>query len=231
MGRAGRIDSEKFETLYKNSARAKSIFDLVIKSMGRTNLSILTGYGRLFDPGFWISRALSGAEPLLANRSLIVAETLETSPWRSQIMDLANRLRLDQYDSLRVFKTCDETADFAPNDTLIILHALRLAVIMKMMITMTDLPVISDEATSRLSALQRLQTFQIDDILRDLRERYPSKTAPIEWTKALSEKTNGPVVSGGFAHIADHVIKPLDRAKDLVRQITIAVTHHYDAFG
>ena len=231
MGRAGRIDSEKFETLYKNSARAKSIFDLVIKSMGRTNLSILTGYGRLFDPGFWISRALSGAEPLLANRSLVVAETLETSPWRSQIMDLANRLRLDQYDSLRVFKRCDEEADFAPNDTLIILHALRLAVIMKMMITMTDLPVISDEATSRLSALQRLQTFQIDDILRDLRERYPSKTAPIEWTKALSEKTDGPVVSGGFAHIADHVIKPLDRAKDLVRQITIAVTHHYDAFG
>ena len=143
-GRAGRIDSEKFEALYSNSARAKSIFDLVIKSMGRTNLSILTGYGRLFDPGFWISRALSGAEPLLAQRSLIVAETLETSPWRSQIMDLANRLRLDQSDSLRVLKRCDEAADFTPNDTLIILHALRLAVIMKMMITMTELPIISD---------------------------------------------------------------------------------------
>jgi len=231
MGRAGRIDSEKFETLYQNSARAKSIFDLVIESMGRTNLSILTGYGRLFDPGFWISRALSGAEPLLANRSLIVAETLETSPWRSQIMDLANRLRLDQYDSLRVFGRCDTEADFVPNDTLIILHALRLAVIMKMMITMTELPIISDEATSRLSALQRMQTFQIDYILRDLRDRYPSKTAPLEWTEALSEKTDEPVMSGGFAHIADHVIKPLDRAKDLVRQITIAVTHHYDAFG
>jgi phosphoenolpyruvate carboxylase len=231
VGRAGRIDEEKFEALYKTSARAKSIFDLVITSITRTNLSILTSYGRLFDPGFWISRALSGAEPLLANRSLIVAETLETSPWRSQIMDLSNRLRLDQYDSLRVLKECDETADFSPNDTLIILHALRLAVIMKMMITMTELPVISDEATSRLSALQRLQTFQIDDILRDLRDRYPAKTAPLEWTKALSEKTGQPVVSGGFAHIADHVIKPLDRAKDLTRQITIAVTHHYDAFG
>lgn len=231
MGRAARIDPEKFETLYANSARAKSIFDLVITSMGRTNLAILTGYGRLFDPGFWISRALSGAEPLLAHRSLIVAETLETSPWRSQIMDLANRLRLDQYDSLRVLGQCDEEADFTPNDTLIILHALRLAVIMKMMITMTELPIISDEATSRLSALQRMQTFQIDDILRDLRERYPAKTAPLEWTKELSEKTDMPITSAGFAHIADHVIKPLDRAKDLVRQITIAVTHHYDAFG
>ena len=230
-GRAGRIDEEKFEALYNNSARAKSIFDLVITSMGRTNLSILTGYGRLFDPGFWISRALSGAEPLLAHRSLIVAETLETSPWRSQIMDLANRLRLDQYDSRRVLQKCNPEADFTPNDTLIILHALRLAVIMKMMITMTELPIISDEATSRLSALQRMQTFQIDDIIRDLRDRYPSKTAPLEWTKALSEKTDTPVTSGGFAHIADHVIKPLDRAKDLARQITIAVTHHYDAFG
>jgi len=133
-GRAVRIDAEKFEALYANSARAKSIFDLVIKSMGRTNLSILTSYGRLFDPGFWISRALSGAEPLLADRSLIVAETLEALPWRSQIMDLGNRLRLDKYDSHRVLGRCDESADFSPNDTLIILHALRLAVIMKMLI-------------------------------------------------------------------------------------------------
>jgi len=211
VGRAGRIDPEKFETLYKSS--------------------ILTGYGRLFDPGFWISRALSGAEPLLADRSLIVAQTLEKSSWRSQIMDLSNRLRLDQYDSLNVLALCDKDADFTPNDTLIILHALRLAVIMKMMLTMTELPVISDEATSRLSALQRLQTFQIDDILRDLRDRYPAKTAPLEWTKALSEKTGEPIASVGFAHIAHHVIKPLDRAKDLARQITIAVTHHYDAFG
>jgi len=93
-------------------------------------------------------------------------------------MDLSNRLRLDQYDSLRVLGQCDDAADFAPNE---------------------------DEATSRLSALQRLQTFQIDDILRDLKERYPAKTAPLEWTKALSEKTDLPVTSGGFAHIADHV--------------------------
>ncbi|GGX64904.1 hypothetical protein GCM10011309_13960 [Litorimonas cladophorae] len=231
VGRAAGIDPEKFEALYASSARAKSIFDLVITTMGRTNLSILTGYGRLFDPGFWISRALSGAEPMLANRSLIIAETLESSTWRSQIMDLANRLRLDQYDSLRFLAQCDEDADFTPDDTLMILHALRLAMIMKMMITMAELPVISDEATSRLSALQRMQTFQINDILDDLRDRYPAKTAPMEWTKALSEKTDTPVTSGGFAHITDHVIRPLDRAKDIVRQITIAVTHHYDAFG
>ncbi|WP_427452744.1 phosphoenolpyruvate carboxylase [Litorimonas sp. WD9-15] len=231
VGRAAGIDPEKFEALYKESARAKSIFGLVMTTMGRTNLSVLTGYGRLFDPGFWISRALSGAEPMLAHKSLVVAETLESSTWRSQIVDLSNRLRLDMYDSLRFLKQCDPEADFTPDDSLMILHALRLAVIMKMMILMTELPVVSDEATSRLSALQRMQTFQINEIIEDLRERYPAKTAPLEWTMALSEKTGEPVSGGGFEHIADEVIKPLDRAKDLVRQITIAITHHYDAFG
>jgi len=53
MGRAGRIDREKFETLYNNSARAKSIFDLVITSMGRTNLSKLSKHRR-GAPRLWI---------------------------------------------------------------------------------------------------------------------------------------------------------------------------------
>jgi len=76
LGGAAAIDPEKFITHFQNSARAKSIFNLVIKSMERTNLSILTAYGRLFDPGFWISRGLSGNEPRLADKSMDVAETL-----------------------------------------------------------------------------------------------------------------------------------------------------------
>jgi len=127
VGRAAAIDPEKFITHFQNSARAKSIFTLVIRSMERSNLSILTAYGRLFDPGFWISRGLSGNEPRLADKSMDVAETLTSLPWRSQIMDLANRLRMDVYDSA--------------------------------------------------------------------------------------------------------IIKPLERARDLTRQITVAITHHYDAFG
>ncbi len=232
VGRAAGIDPDKFVALYETSGRAKSIFDLVIKTMERTNLSILTGYGRLFDPGFWISRAVSGAEPALAEKSLVVADTLRSSSWRSQIMDLANRLRMDKYEGHRALERCDTEADFAANDMLVILHALRLAMIMKMMIIMTKLPVISDETTSRLSALQRLQTFQIDGILEDLRERYPAQSASLDWVKDLSEQTGEPMSgSAGFLHITDEIIKPLDRAKDIVRQITIAVTHHYDAFG
>lgn len=225
VGRATSIDPEKFDNLLQNSARAQSIFQLVTTTMCRTNLSILTSYGRLFDPGFWVARALSGEEPVLAERSAIIADTLMTNPWRSQIMDLTNRLRLDMLDTRDRFD-CQTSS----GDVLALLHALRLAVVMKMMILATDLPVVSDSETSRLSVLQRLQTFQIDGILDDLENRYPASKPSLDWTRQLTEQTDLPD-SSGFPHIADEVIKPLSRARDLARQITVAVTHHYDAFG
>lgn len=232
VGRAAMIDVEKFETLIKTSARAQSIFKLVQTSMERTNLSILTAYGRLFDPGFWVSRALSGNEPHLAQRSLKVAETLKASPWRSQIMDLTNRLRMDVFDSVRAFQRADDSAAFNDIETLEILHALRLAVIMKMMIIATDLPIAGDEPTSQLNILKRLQTFQIDGIISDLKERYPERRAALTWTEELAEKTDIPAAQpGGFSHISETIITPLERASELVRQITVAITHHYDAFG
>lgn len=225
-GRAAGIDPEKFESLLENSARARSIFQLVDTTLSRSHVSIMTSYGRLFDPGFWISRALSGQETHLSERSITVAETLMSSPWRSQIMDLSNKLRLDLNETLQHF-------DSRPgeNDVLTILHALRLAVIMKMMIIASELPVVSDSETSRLTVLQKLQTFQIDTILSDLQARYPEQSKAVDWAKELTESSSALPDSAGFPHIAETIIKPLERARDLVRQITVAVTHHYDAFG
>lgn len=232
VGRAAMIEPEKFTTLLNESPRAKSIFGLVQTTMERSNLSILTAYGRLYDPGFWTSRALSGNEPFLANRSLRVAHTLKSLPWTSNIMDLTTRLRLDVFNSVAAFKAADKTAKFDDIKTLQILHALRLALIMKMMIVATELPAADDESTSQLNTLKRLQTFDIDGIIADLRERFPAHRAALEWTEELAEKTDIPVApSGGFQHITETVINPLERAADIVRQITVAITHHYDAFG
>lgn len=233
VGRAAEIDVEKFMSQFADSARAHSIFTLVAKSLERSNLSILTGYGRLFDPGFWISRAVSGNEPLLSRQCLMVADTLSNSQWRSQIVDLANRLRMDANGSIRTLTACGamvQTEDH--KDTLIVLHALRLAVIMKMMIVATELPAHGDENTSRLNVLQRLQNFQIDSVIADLERRYPETTDALAWTEELTVKTKVPAAGpGGYPHIAHTIIKPLTRGAELVRQITIAITHHYDAFG
>ncbi|MBT7399148.1 MAG: phosphoenolpyruvate carboxylase [Hellea sp.] len=232
IGKAVSIDIEKFSNHYKNSARAHSIFSLAFSSLERSNMSILSAYGRLFDPGFWVSRGLSNNEPRLEKKSLTVASTLKSLPWRSQIMDLANQLRMDSYNAIKFFVSeMKENNEYNIED-LEILHALRLSVIMKMMIIATELPAAGEESSSPINVLQKLQTFQIDSVIRNLKDRYPEKRSALEWTEQLQEKTNEPVApSGGFPHITESIIKPLERAGDLVRQITVAITHHYDAYG
>lgn len=232
IGKAVSIDIEKFSNHYQASARARSIFSMVMSSLERTNMSILSAYGRLFDPGFWVSRGLSGNEPRLEKKSLAVAATLRSLSWRSQIMDLANLLRIDSYNSIKFFEDKMNTIDKRNNEDLEILHALRLSIIMKMMIIVTELPAAGEESSSPINVLQKLQTFQIDSIIKELKDRYPETRSALKWTEQLQEKTNEPVApTGGFPHISESIIKPLERAGDLVRQITVAITHHYDAYG
>jgi len=228
LGRASAIDPEKFAALLENSDRARSIFGLARMAILRTNISILTGYGRLFDPGFWISRALSGTEPLLSDKCLKVAETLKTSQWRSQMTDLANGLRIDLFESQNLVSSDNPYDD----QSLKILHALRLAVIMKILILATELPTYSVGGTSQLDVLQRLQHFQIDSIIHDLEAKFPAQDQTMTWTDELLEKSDVTSLKPmGFPHIAETVIKPMKRGADLVRQISIAITHSYDAFG
>ena len=232
IGKAVSIDIEKFSNHYQASARARSIFSMVMSSLERTNMSILSAYGRLFDPGFWVSRGLSGNEARLEKKSLAVAATLRSLSWRSQIMDLANLLRIDSYNSIKFFEDKMNTIDKRNNEDLEILHALRLSIIMKMMIIVTELPAAGEESSSPINVLQKLQTFQIDSIIKELKDRYPETRSALKWTEQLQEKTNEPVApTGGFPHISESIIKPLERAGDLVRQITVAITHHYDAYG
>lgn len=232
VGRASGIDVDKFLSHLKNSARMRSAFGLVIATLQRTDISILTAYGRLFDPSFWVSRGLAGNEPMLAARSMTVADTLKTLTWRSQIVDLATRLRMDLFETKRAFAQASPPIETSARDeSLEILHALRLAVVMKMLIVATDLPANGAERNSQLNVMQRLQTFQIDGILSDLKERYPARREGLDWTQKLSEKTAVPLVGGGFPHISETIIKPLERASQLARQATIAITHRFDAYG
>lgn len=236
LGRAGAIDPEKFVSLFETSPRARSIFGLALTSMKRSNISILTGYARLFDPAFWISRALSGNEPRAARSCLTVADTLSTSEWTTRLGLLANRLRMDVYDSVNYIgqgaKAAGWEAEFTESEDLKILHALRLALVMKMLMIATELPAHGEEDTAQLNVLQKLQTFQIDSVLSDLKERYPAVSKGQSWTEELTEKTDTPVAPpGGFPHISETIIKPLERASQIVRQITVAITHEFDAYG
>jgi phosphoenolpyruvate carboxylase len=157
-----------------------------------------------------------------------VSEMLKTSDWRAQVTDLANMLRIDMFECASVMGV-ERSED---DESLKILHALRLAVIMKMLILATELPTYNKYGTSQLDILQRLQTFQIDSIIQDLKALYPPQTHSVDWTNKLTETSDvKPLKDGGSPYIADAIINPMRRGAALARQISIAITHSYDAFG
>ena len=224
VGRASDVEPERFQALMSDSARMRSLFEVVEVTLGRTALTCLTAYGRLFDPGFWIGRARSGVEPQIETASAVISETLMASAWRSRIMDLANRLRLDLIATNRVFPVQ------RPEPAMEILHAVRLAVLMKMMVAAVALPDTSEESTSRSNVLAELQSLQIDPILLALSNRYANFDEDLSWTQELSV-AGEPPARGDVTHIFEEVVKPLSRARDLVRQVAVALSHRYDAFG
>lgn len=139
---------------------------------------------------------------------------------------------MDLFDSSTVFPRSISQTNGQDIDTLRILHALRLAVIMKMLIAATDLPARGDDRSTQLNVLQSLQDFQIESVLSELEKQYPTQNEPEEWVSALEEKVAPAANATSDApHLTRSMTSPLTRGAQLVRQITIAITHHYDAFG
>jgi len=118
------------------------------------------------------------------------------------------------------------------NSALRILSALRIAVLMKMQILAAQLPQFVIEGSSNVDILQRLQENDVERIIADLKAQYPERGNKMDWIDSLTEVAdNLPSSNEGFPHLAETIIKPLERASQLSKQVTIALTHHYDAFG
>ena len=228
LGRAANIDPEGFAHLYKNSDRFKRVMDLGLLAIERADKSILTAYGRLFDPDFWLGRALSGQEPWLKAPGHIIANALMQNTQQIHINSLSNMLGLDKLQLDRAF-----TQNPAPNNfALRILTAMRLAVLMKMQILAAQLPQFVIEGSSNVDILQRLQDNDVERIIADLKAQYPERGNKMDWVNSLTEVAdNLPSSHEGFPHLAETIIKPLAGASQLSKQVTIALTHHFDAFG
>lgn len=226
LGKISSIDPEAYESLLKASNRAQTVFGLAQKALKRSNNYILTSYGRLYDPGFWIGRRLAGDEPYLSDNCRLISESLIHNEARSRMVSLANVIRLDSLH----FPNLNRDPS-AYDRSLTILHSLRLAVIMKMTLLATQLPQNGKPGTSAMDVLKDLQNLQVSSALSRLKAAYPQSGEDMSWTEELSEKSPDAGSFGAYPHLVSSIIKPLERANSLVKQITVAVTHSYDAYG
>ena len=61
IGRAGRIDPNRFNMIFRRAPRGRTIMDMVLGSWSNTQLQILAAQGDCQDPNSWTPRSI---EPL-----------------------------------------------------------------------------------------------------------------------------------------------------------------------
>ncbi|MED5368338.1 MAG: phosphoenolpyruvate carboxylase, partial [Pseudomonadota bacterium] len=95
IGRAGRIDPNRFNMIFRNATRGRTILDMVLGSWQNTQLQVLAAYGDFQDPNFWISRAIAQGKKPTRWQYRLVAHQLYQRNANPRLRQLLYRLRAD----------------------------------------------------------------------------------------------------------------------------------------
>ena len=137
IGRAGRIDPNRFDLIFRKSHRGRTIMDMVMGSWHNTHLQILAAYGDFQDPNFWISRSIAHSNRPTHWQYRTVAHQLYQRNANPRLRQLLYRLRADgdllsgimQAEKNDISLSLSPLADMATQNQ-ILFHGIRLAVLM-----------------------------------------------------------------------------------------------------
>lgn len=235
IGSAVGDEVDRFVSLCENSDRARRLFSMVAIAKQTSSLNTLGAYARIFDQGYWVSRAYGGAEPVLERPIRRLAKYLSDDPRHEAMMRLVHRLRQDAIDLHGVLGRLHVDGGKVPAATrleLDLLHALRIALIEHIFILAARIPPFAnrhDVSPERISGM--IMAMEIPDAVRILRDVFPSKINEPGDAMFIEEASYQSDVAGGYHDLHEKLFDPMLAAYDLVREIGIGVSHHFFAHG
>lgn len=235
IGSAVGDEADRFVALCENSDRATRIFSMVAFAKQTSSLNTLSAYARIFDQGYWVSRAYSSGETALERPIRRLARHLSGDPRGEGIMRLVHRLRQDAMDLHSVLERLDFEGGKNPEHTrleLDLLHAIRIALIDHIFILAARIPPFAERNDiSAERVLDRILNLDVPSAVATLRDVFPSTEADAGDAMFIEEATYSSDVSGGYHDLHEKLLDPMLEAYALVRDITIGVAHHFRAHG
>lgn len=242
VGQAVAKDPERYHELYRESFRFRRLMSMVEHAFKFTDLDVVKAYVDLFDPEPWLRRAAAAKELAEQEELRAVADYLERVDLHDRLarihrvfhrdhMDLARALR----EHRRMTRDAGEepiAVDPRTRDNLHMLHALRLALIQRLMMLATRVPDFSDRhATTHDTLIVRLMHLEVDPAMQLLAEIFPV-TEDSEPELDFGERATYPS-AGGQSYLAEHVtiFRPIAADYELIRLISSGIVYHVGAVG
>ena len=242
VGEAVAKDPDRFLRLYRESPRFRRLVAMVEHAFKYTDLDVVKAYADLFDPEPWLRRAAIASDQSEQEELRLVADYVERIDLHDRLarihrvfhrdyMDLARALRMHR----RMARDAGEqpiTIDAGARDNLHMLHALRLALIQRLMRLAVRVPDFADRhATNHDTLIVRLMHLEVEPALDLLAQIFPineEEDEPLDFGETATYRT-----AGGQSYLFEHqsIFRPIARDYELIRRISSGVIYQVGAVG
>jgi phosphoenolpyruvate carboxylase len=220
---------------YAVSPRLRQMISLVAYGVAFSNAEALDGYVANLDPGLWLARAALSKDVGRADSFRRIAEMLEEWDIHDGQRKVYRRLYSDFVrlrDGLEPFDPPDTRIKDDAKRALILLHAIRIALIQEIYTLATRIPEFSSRheiANRRI--FQRVLQLDIPAAVAQLRRIFPATPEA-----AIEADFGAPASyvsddSQTYQRENDLIFTPMLKLYDLIPRISIAIIHYIGALG
>jgi phosphoenolpyruvate carboxylase len=225
LGRAAERNPELFLELRVQSPRFGRALALAEAARRLGDLAILGAYVASMDPGSWLNRAERTERPARRRQLLAVAQALERADRHPAAIKMFRRLQADGLALAGVLPAPKASS------RLMVLHALRLALIQRIWLLGTEIPDFSPQrGITRDQLYQRLLMLDVPACLALMDQFFPITADAAE---GLDFREPGAAEARPPTYALEHreIFAPIRQLFDLVRAISGAITHEVGAMG
>ena len=242
VGRAIAKDPEAFHQLYGDSPRFRRLISMVEHAFKWTDLEVVKAYIDLYDPGNWLARAQAGGDAPNAQELRDVADVAERLRVHERLVRVFRVFQRDYMElarALREHRRRTRDAGATPivvarqaRDNIHLLHALRLALIQRLIVLATHVPDFSDRHNvTHESIVARLVQLDVESALEVLRTVFPFTEPEGRAHDFGVEATYRSDESQSYGQEHTGIFQPIEQLYGQIRRIGSAVVHHIGAVG
>ena len=242
VGQAVDNDPAQFRRLYRDSPRFRRLMSMVEHAFKFTDPDVVLAYLDLFDPETWLKRARLSREPAAQESMRAVADHLDRTGLHERLARIYRVLHRDYMDLARALREHRRQArgagerpiavDPETRDNLHTLHALRLALIQRLMLRAIHVPDFSDRhAATHDDVVARLMRLDVEPTLDLLGRIFPADEGSdpeLDFGEPASYRGEE-----GQSYRAEHatIFRPIRADYETVRRIGSGIIHHIGAVG
>jgi phosphoenolpyruvate carboxylase len=235
VGEAIELNPDWFQRVHAVSPRLKQMVSLVAYGVAFSNPQALDAYVATLDPGLWLARAALSTDAGRVDSYRRIAEMLEEWGIHDGQRKVYRRLYNDLVRLRAGLEPVDPPSTRLSDETrraLVLLHAIRIAVIQEIYMLATRIPEFSSRheiANRRI--VQRVLQLDIPMAVAQLRRIFPATPEAVVDTDFGEPATYVSDASQTYQRENDEIFTPMLTLYDLIPRISIAIVHYIGALG